>query len=397
MKKNNTPKKISSKKTRVLYGGVLFGKKERRAIEKVLDRNWWGLAEEGALFEKEVAKVQGVKRAVFVNSGSSALEIGIRALNLPKGSEVIVPACSFPTPIASFIRHGLTPVVADIELGSYFLSPDSVEKSITKKTSAIFVVYAAGAVGELDKILSLAKKHNLKIIEDNCDGFGGSWKGKMLGNFGEFSAISTHAAHIISTGEGGVMLTDNVELGDNAKSIRDWGRVIDFETRKEGFEGFSSEYRRYLYSNLGSNFKPLELQAAMGRVQLKRLAEFKKKRKRNYETLKKMLLPYQDKLVLPESNPNADPCWYTFPITLNGISRKKVLKHLDEANIEWRPILSGNVARQPVFKDVVLTKTPTPNADRLIIDSFWVSLHPRHSTEVMKYVGKSIIDAITKN
>src|SRR3989338_185659 len=143
---------------KVLYGGVLFGQAEKQAIGKVLDQNWWGLATEGKKFEQELAKTQGVKRAVFVNSGSSALDIGIRALKLPKGSEVIVPACEFPTPIASLIREGLIPVVVDVDPNSYFMLPELVLKSISQKTKTILIVYAAGIVGDLEAILKIAKK-----------------------------------------------------------------------------------------------------------------------------------------------------------------------------------------------------------------------------------------------
>lgn len=380
-------------KTRVLYGGVSFGTRERKAINEILDRNWWGISEQGKLFEKELAKVQGVKRAVFVNSGTSALELGIRALRLPKGSEVIVPACSFPTPIASLINYGLKPVIADIELSNYFLSASSVEKSMSNKTSAIFLVYAAGLVGNLEAILTIAKKNKLKVMEDNCDGFGGTWKGKMLGSFGDFSAISTHAAHIISTGEGGAVLTDNTEVADRVLSLRDWGRILDFEDRKKGVGDFPAEYRRYIYGELGSNFKPLELQAAMGRIQLTRLPEFKKLRRRNAEVLTK-ILSTSDKIILPTYNPDADVCWYTFPITLKNGSRKKVLDNLDKANIEWRPILAGNVAKQPAFKNEVVVRDQLKNADQLIHQSFWVSVHPTHSVEVMEFVGNTIREAI---
>ncbi len=389
-KRMTIKKKFIPGKTRVLYGGVAFGKEERKAIDQILDRNWWGLAEQGKLFEKELAKVQGVERAVLTNSGTSSLDIGIRALQLPKGSEVIVPACSFPTPIASLINAGLKPVVADIEIGNYFLSPESVEKSINYKTSAILLVYVAGLVGDLDKILKIAKKNKLKIIEDNCDGFGGTWNGKMLGSFGDFSAISTHAAHIISTGEGGAVLTDSKELADRVLSIRDWGRILDFEDRKKGMGDFPPEYRRYIYGELGSNLKPLELQAAMGRVQLKRLKQFKEARKRNAKVLTKILFRYADKVFLPSTHPKADACWYTYPITLKNGSRKRVLDALDKANIEWRPILAGNIAKQPAFKHEVLVRDKLTNADQLLYNSFWVSVHPTLSVEVMKYVGNII-------
>lgn len=381
-------------KTRVLYGGVAFGEEERQAIDEILDKNWWGLSEQGKLFEKELAETQGVKRAILTNSGSSALDLGIRALQLPKGSEVIVPACTFPTPIASLINYGLKPVVADIEIGNYFFSPKSLERSISKKTAAILLVYVAGLVGDLDKILNIAKKNKLKVIEDNCDGFGGKWMGKMLGSFGEFSAISTHAAHIISTGEGGAVLTDNSNFADRVLSIRDWGRILDFEDRKKGLGDFPADYRRYIYSELGSNLKPLELQAAMGRVQLRRLQEFKKKRRRNAEVLRKILSEYEDRIVLPTSNPDADICWYTFPLTLKNGSRKKVLEVLDKANIEWRPILAGNIARQPAFIDHVVVRDKLDNADQLLNQSFWVSVHPAHSIEVIEFVANTIKRAL---
>lgn len=383
-------KKFIKGKTRVLYGGVDFGKEERKAIDAILDKNWWGLSEQGKLFEKELAEVQGVRRAILANSGSSALDLGIRALQLPKGSEVIVPACTFPTPIASFINAGLKPVVVDIELGNYFISPRSLEKSISKKTSAVLLVYVAGLVGNLDEVLEIAKKNKLKIIEDNCDGFGGKWDGKMLGSFGIFSTISTHAAHIISTGEGGAVLTSDEEFADRVLSIRDWGRILDFEDRKKGVGDFPADNRRYIYSELGSNLKPLELQAAMGRVQLKRLQEFKKARKRNANVLQKILSKYQDKIITPTHNPKADVCWYTFPITVKRGSRKIFLDALDKANIEWRPILAGNIARQPAYKDLVLAKEKLTNADQLITQSFWVSVHPTHSGEVMEFVGNII-------
>lgn len=387
-------KKFIPGKTRVLYGGVSFGKEEREAVDKILDRNWWGLAEEGKLFEKELAKVQGVKRVILANSGTSALDLGIRALQLPKGSEVIVPACSFPTPIASLINTGLKPVIVDIELGSYFLSFESIEKSLSDKISAILLVYVAGLVGDLEKILEVAKKNNLKIIEDNCDGFGGTWSGKMLGSFGDFSAISTHAAHIISTGEGGAILTNDEELADRVLSTRDWGRILDFEDRKKGMGDFPAEYRRYIYTELGSNLKPLELQAAMGRVQLKRLKEFKDIRRRNAQVLTKILSKYADKIILPSTNPKADVCWYTYPITLKSGSRKKVLDALDNANIEWRPILAGNIAKQPVFKHEVIVRGKLDNADQLLNNSFWVSVHPTHSIEVMEFVANTIANAL---
>lgn len=382
-------------KDKITYGYAIFGKKERDAINKVLDKNWWGPAGETTKFEEELAKFLGCKHAVFVNSGSSALDVGIRSLKLPKGSEVIVPACTFPTPISSLVREGLTPVVADIDLGSYFLSPESFEKQITKKTSAVLLVYVAGACGSLKEILRIARKHKLKVIEDNCDGFGGKWGKKMLGSFGDVSAVSTHAAHNISTGAGGVAFTNNPKLAYAFKSMRDWGRVDFTGSKVRKYKYFPPDYIRFIYVEHGSYYGPLELQSAMGRIQLRRLEEFKKKRTRNYNVLQRLLLPYKDKLILPESHPLVDACWLAYPITLNKIQRTKVLKVFDEAKIEWRPILTGNISRQPAFKDYVVARSRLPNADRLLKDSFWVSVHPVYSTKVMEYIAKCITKAIS--
>lgn len=381
-------------KTKILYGGVAFGKAERRAIDKILDKNWWGIAEEAQRFEEELARTQGVKRAVFVNSGTSALDLGIRAAKLPKGSEVIVPACTFPTPIVSIIREGLVPVVVDVEEGTNFIDPEAFEKAITRKTKAVLLVYVAGNVGDLDRILSIARKHKLLVFEDNCDGFGGTWKGGMLGSFGSFSAISTHAAHIISTGEGGAVLTDDDELADTVMSLRDWGRTKYYQGGKK-FPGFPLEYHRYIYDELGSNYHPLELQAAMGRVQLRRLQEFKSARARHFKILYEGLKDLEEELILPKVYNEADPCWYTFPLILRSGKRRKFVEHLEKANIEWRPILAGNIAKQPVFQKHVVVRDKTPNADRLIKDGLWVSVHPIWPDKAFRYIISTVRSFLT--
>lgn len=384
--KNSGPK--------VLYGGVLMDKGERLAIDKILDSNWWGLSKEGKKFEKEIAAVQNVKYSVFVNSGTSALDLAIRALQLPKGSEVIVPACTFPTPISSIVREGLVPVVVDIDPFSYFISVEMVKKAVTKKTSAILIVYVAGLIGDLEGVMEVAREHNLKVIEDNCDGFGGLYKGKMIGSFGDVSAISTHAAHIISTGEGGVLFTDHYETAKIAYSIRDWGRITEMDDLETVLSELPRDHRRYFYTQHGSNYKPLELQAAMGRVQLKKLNRFKRLRKRNFEILYKELKPFEDQLILPESDKESEPCYFTFPLTLKSTSREKVLKMLDKYRIEWRPVLSSNISLQPGFKDHVVKRNGTPNADRLIHKGFWVPVHPQHTSKTMEYIARAIIKGI---
>lgn len=364
---------------RILYGGVDFKQEERDAINRVLDRNWWGLAEEGEAFERELAQVQGVKHAIFVTSGSSALELGIAASGLNEGDEVIVPATTFPTPVASLIRQGLVPVIADTDEYN-FLDVESFKKNINSDTKAVLLVYVAGNVGNLDEILTIAKEHDLLVFEDNCDGFGGTYKGKMLGSFGHFSTISTHAAHIISTGQGGVVFTDDDELAERVRSLRDWGRDLNYRGND-----MPKEYSRYIYTHLGYNQQPLELQAAMGRVQLKRLQEFKQKRLRNFEYLYDHI---EGAIMKPFLNPDAEPCWYTFPILVKD--RFETVMDLNEKEIDWRPILAGNIAKQPVYKDKVIVRESLEHADLVFEHGLWLPIHPTLSLKDMSYVAESL-------
>lgn len=380
----------------ILYGGIMFGDEERQAVNRVLDRNQWALAEEGMEFQKELADVHGLKNAVYLNSGSSALEVGIRSLNLLRGSEVVVPACTWSTPIASIIRDGLVPVVADVELENYFMSPESLEESITDKTSAVLLVYAAGSVGKLDEVLEITDRYNLKVIEDNCDGLGGTWRGKMLGSFSDLCAISMQGGHIISTGEGGALLTNDDQIARKALAIRDHGRILEFPDNETWIVDISPEQLRFSFPELGSNLRPLELQAAMGRVQLRRLPEFKRRRQENFQVLMEYLEPVADNVILPKSNPNSDPCWHNFPVTLTEPKRRSVVQYLDKMGIEWRPILAGNISRQPAFRGNVLLRSSTPNADKILQNGFWVSVHPQYSKEVMSFLGSTLREAISQ-
>lgn len=367
---------------RILYGGVDFGISERRAINRVLERNWWGLDIEGAAFEKELAKKQGVQYATFVSSGSAALELGIAASKLPAGSEVIVPATTFPTPIASLLRSRLVPIVVDVD-ETLQISIEAIKKAITRNTKAILVVYVGGNMPNMNEIMQLAEDNNLEIFEDNCDGFGGTWNGQMLGSFGTFSAISSHAAHIISTGQGGVVFTDDMDINRSVREMRDWGRTINYESGGE--DGMPKEYQRYTYTEIGYNLQPLELQAAMGRSQLRRLGDFKAARKQNYWTLRKLL---EGHVELPLIHEQADPCWHTFPMMVDR--RPDLVKNLNEAKIDWRPILAGNIARQPAYKGKLKVSGKLDFADRVFERGIWLPVHPMHGKEQMEFIANIV-------
>lgn len=357
----------------ILYGGVDFQQEERDAINRVLDRNWWGLDKEGDAFERELEITQEVKHAIFVTSGSMALELGIAASNLPKGSEVIVPATTFSTPIASLIRHGLVPVVVDVDEYN-FIDYLKVQEAITDKTKAILAVYVAGNVGHLTELLGIAQRHNLEVWEDNCDGLGGTYHNKPLGSFGRWSATSTHAAHIICTGQGGVLFTNDDEINDRVRKMRDWGRNLT------DHDNLPPEHQRYVYTETGYNAQPLELQAAMGRVQLRKLKQFKEARQHNFNYLYENLRD----VVLPAIREQAQPCWHTFPILVDD--RPKVVKKLDTAKIDWRPLLAGNIARQPYYADKVRVSGTLERAGKNFYNGLWLPIHPSLSINDMETI-----------
>ena len=367
------------------YGAVDFTEEERKAINKVLDRNWWGLAEEGKEFEKELAEAQGTKHAIFVSSGSAALELGIAASKLPEGSEVIVPATTFPTPVASLIRNNLVPVVVDVG-DDFQISPEAIERDVTNDTKAILIVNVAGNLGNYDEYQRIAKEHGVKLLVDDADGFGGTWDGKMSGTLGSFSVISTHAAHIIATGQGGVLFTDDDVLTRSVREMRDWGRTVNFESGGE--PNMPKEYQRYTYTEIGYNFQPLELQAAMGRVQLRKLQAYKEKRRDNFWELYDRLYG-QDGVVVTTIHDKADPCWHTFPMLVED--RPAVIDRLNKEKIDWRPILAGNIARQPAYKDKVIVRGELTKADEVFEKGIWLPVHPMHGDKEMELIAKTIL------
>ncbi len=383
-------------KTKVPYGGVEFLPDDREAIERVLDRNWWAIDTECASFEKELSEVNGSKYAVFANSGTSALHLAFDSLELPKGSKVIVPAVSFPTPVASIILLGLKPVVVDVGARTFVMDLEKVEEIVKRDSNvkAIMPVHAAGNPVDMPRVMEIAKDHDLLVVEDNCDGFGGKIGNKMVGSFGHVSCISTHAAHIVTTGEGGVTFTNDKELHNKLIQLRDWGRCVTTPTRDEKKEfGVPEDFSaRYIYPRLGYNLKPLELQAAMGRSQLRRLRSFVERRKNNFDFLRNTLEKYPEYFEIIEPTSGTEPCWFTIPFLVRGFSREQFTHFLDSRNIEWRNILSSNISRQPAYKKMVEVPLPLTNADDVMERGLWLSVNPILTKEMLNYLAVSIDD-----
>jgi dTDP-4-amino-4,6-dideoxygalactose transaminase len=376
------------KKYKFQYGGALIGRAEKNAINKVVDSNYWPAGKEVAKMEKEAAKYLGVNYGVLANSGSSAGLLALCALELPKGSEVIIPATTFPTIFNIILQCGLVHVVVDSKVGTYNLDPAELEQSITENTKAIICVHAVGNPCDMPKVMEIAAKHNLYVIEDNCDGWGGVLAGKKVGSFGHISFTSFHAAHIVAMGQGGGVFTNDRELARRVRMYRDWGRQSDIKerTNNDKWPQLPKDYdARFIYEKIGYNLSPLELQAAMGRVQLKKTEMIKRKRARNfkylYENLKK-----HEQLIMPIWVDGADPSWFSFPLTVTT-ERGPLVAYLEKKGIETRSLFSGNILRHPAYANVEYAlRTDLKDADYITEHSFWVTTHPRYTTKDLKYI-----------
>lgn len=376
------------KKRTLQYGGMLLGEAEKKAITRVVNKNWWPAGPEVKKMEAEAAKFLGMKYGVLANSGSSAGLLALAALELPVGSEVVIPATTFPTIFNIILQCGLVPVVVDSKVGTYNLDPEEIEAACSPRTKAIICVHAVGNPCDMPRIMEIAAKLNLYVIEDNCDGWGGSIGEKRLGSFGHVSFTSFHAAHIVSMGQGGGVFTSDGELARRARMYRDWGRQADLNGRTNTkWPTLPKDYdNRFIYEKLGWNLSPLELQAAMGRVQLQKTNKIKRLRRRNFNYLYKHLERFEDYgLSLPTWIEGADPSWFAFPLSYE--KRGELVAHLEKWGIETRSMFSGNILKHPSTQDVPhRVGGDLSGADYILKHSWWIGVHPSWSMDDLKYV-----------
>jgi CDP-6-deoxy-D-xylo-4-hexulose-3-dehydrase len=398
--------------TTIPVTGKVFGVKEIEfAIQASLDF-WLTSGPYSEEFESRFAKLVGMRHAFMVNSGSSANLVALSALTSPKlgdrrlvpGDEVLTVAAGFPTTVTPILQNNLVPVYVDIDLQTYVANEEQLEAAISSKTKAIMMAHTLGNPFNLDLVERLAKKHNLWVIEDSCDGLGGTYKGKNLGSFGDFSTFSFYPAHHITTGEGGAVLVKKAAHKVIVESIRDWGRdcwcapgcdntcLKRYEWKLgELPEGYD---HKYTYSHLGYNLKSGDIQAAIGLAQLDRLSSFVEKRKHNWNYLYRNLKSLEEFLILPKSTLHSDPSWFGFAITVkkdSPISRNDLVKLLDDKKIKTRLLFGGNLLRQPAF-----IGTPRrivgdlKNSDIVMNDTFWIGVWPGLTEQMLDYVVECI-------
>lgn len=374
--------------------------REYRAVMKSVSDSilsgGWQQGIEGERMEREAAGFLGMKYGVLTSSGSCAGLLALSALELPKGSEVIISAVTFPTIFNIILQCGLVPVVVDADIGTYNMNMDAVEKAITKKTKAIIAVHAVGNPCDMKRLMKIAKKNKIYVIEDNCDGWGSEIDGKKVGSFGDVSITSFHAAHIVSMGVGGGVFCKSPEIHQRVRQYRDWGRQAN-TTEPHKVRELPADYNpRFVYDKIGYNFQILDLQAAMGRVQLRKADQIKKLRKANFDYLTKSLSKHCD-LILPYTVDGADVCWFALPITYAG-DRGKLVAHLESKGIETRSMFAGNITKHPAYRNSKYRISgKLVESDIILKHSFWIGVHPRMTKEDRKYVVDAFDEFFRQN
>lgn len=398
----------------VPVSGKIFNEDELLfATQAVLD-GWWTEGEYAKKFEEKLADYLGLKFCSAACSGSSANLLAISALTsfrLPKerrlvaGDEVITVAAGFPTTINPIIQNNLIPIFVDVDLGTYNVSVDELEKAISPKTKAVFLAHTLGNPFELSKLVDFCKKNNLWLIEDNCDALGSKYNGKFTGTFGHISTCSFYPAHHITMGEGGAILTDDPLLHKIIRSFRDWGRDCSCPTGvdnkcKNRFnwqlgdlpQGYD---HKYTYSEVGYNLKITDIQAAIGLAQMNKISEFSEKRRSNFSYLFNAFKEFEDYFILPKWEDLADPSWFGFLLTIKDsakFSRKDLLEFLNQKKIGTRLLFSGNVTKQPYFKNYDIKHRiigDLNNANIVMNNTFWIGVYPGLDKGALDYVVES--------
>ncbi len=405
--KNPSRKFVKGEHSVPVSGKVVDAAELKYITESALD-GWFTTGRFNETFEKELAKFIGCKKAITVNSGSSANllafatltaeELGERAIK--PGDEMISVAVSFPTTINPAILYGVIPVFVDVDIPTYNIDVAKLEAAITPKTKAIMVAHTLGNPFNVQAVQQVAREHNLWLIEDCCDALGATFNGKHVGTFGDLGTLSFYPAHHITMGEGGAVFTNHSKLVKIMESFRDWGRDCWCasgcdNTCAKRFEWQLGDLpygydHKYIYSRLGYNLKITDMQAALGLAQLKKLPAFIETRKHNFNRLRKGLNDLSGKLILPDATEHSDPSWFGFLITLKpeaGVERNKVIEKLTQSHIATRLLFAGDIRKQPYFSHYPYRVVgELPNTDIILNNTFWIGVTPMINDEMIDYM-----------
>jgi CDP-4-dehydro-6-deoxyglucose reductase, E1 len=388
-------------------GKVIGAKELQLMVEASLD-GWLTTGRFNVAFEERLAKFLGVKYLITVNSGSSANLVAFSTLTssrlgdraIKPGDEVIGVAAGFPTTVNPILQFGAVPVFVDVDLATHNIDATQIEAAISPKTKAIMLAHSLGNPFNLDVVTALCKKYGLWLVEDCCDALGATYRGQLVGTFGDIGTLSFYPAHHITMGEGGAVFTNNAELKLIAESFRDWGRDCYCPPGKDNTcdkrfcwklgdlpEGYD---HKYTYSHLGYNLKISDMQAACALAQMDRVEDFIAARRANFKYLKERLASVQQFLHLPEATLNSEPSWFGFPLVLkenSGVKRADLINFLDQNKIATRLLFAGNLTRQPymIGRNFRVSGKLT-NTDTVMNQTFWIGVWPGLKTEHLDYV-----------
>ena len=411
---------------RINYAARGFDEKEMCALTDAMLDFWLTTGRFSEEFEREFAKWIGVRYAHLVNSGSSANLVAFMALTAPelgerrirRGDEVITVACGFPTTVAPIIQYGAVPVFVDVTVPQYNINVDLLEEALSEKTKAVMIAHTLGNPFDLAAVKKFCDKHQLWLVEDNCDALGTEYtidgETHFTGTWGDIGTSSFYPPHHMTMGEGGCVYTNDPLLHRLILSYRDWGRDCICPSGHDNFCGhrFDGQYgelpqgydHKYVYSHLGYNLKVTDMQAAVGCEQLKKFPSFIERRRHNHDRLYKALECVNDKIILPEAAENSRPSWFGFLISIrpeSGLRRNDVTGYIENHNVQTRLLFSGNLIKHPCFDQIRGTGAyrvagSLEMTDYIMNNSFWVGVYPGMTDEMIDYMAEIIIWAVSQ-
>ncbi|MBE6105110.1 lipopolysaccharide biosynthesis protein RfbH [Anaerovibrio lipolyticus] len=408
---------------RISYASRIYDKQEMMNLVDSALEFWLTSGRYTDEFESKLANYLGVKYCSLVNSGSSANLNAFMALTSPllkdrkinRGDEVITVAAGFPTTVSPIIQYGAVPVFVDITIPQYNIDVSMLEEALSEKTKAVMIAHTLGNPFDLKAVKTFCDKHNLWLVEDNCDALGSVYTidgaERKTGTIGDIGTSSFYPPHHITMGEGGAVYTNNPLLHKIIRSFRDWGRDCSCPSGKDNLCGqrFLKQYgelplgydHKYVYSHFGYNLKATDMQAAIGCAQLEKFVSFVERRRYNFEYLKKGLADLRDKLILPEACPGSRPSWFGFMLTCReNVSCLEVVKYIENHGVQTRRLFAGNLIKHPCFDELRVTGEgyrivgSLKNTDRIMNDTFWVGVYPGMTDEKLDCMIKVIKEAV---
>lgn len=409
---------------RIPYAGRVYDSAEMCNLVDSALEFWLTAGRYTAEFEKKFAEYLKVKYCSLVNSGSSANLLAFMALTSPllgerqvkPGDEMITVAAGFPTTVTPAIQYGAIPVFIDVTIPQYNLDVTQLEAALSEKTKVVMAAHTLGNPFDLKAVKEFCDKHNLWLIEDNCDALGTTYtldgKEYYTGTVGDIGTSSFYPPHHMTMGEGGAVYTDNPLLHKCIRSLRDWGRDCSCAAGQDNLCGhrFDKQYgelplgydHKYVYSHFGYNLKATDMQAAIGCAQLEKFPDFVEKRRENFKRLYDALVIVEDKLILPKACDNSNPSWFGVLLTCKeGIERNKVVTYLEEHGVQTRMLFAGNLTKHPCFDQMRASGTgyrvigDLKNTDRIMKDTFWIGVYPGMTDEMINYMAKKIIEIVS--